>query len=477
MVLVVLLLSGGSLVYLFVYQYDSYACSQFKGTTNVLKCQVKSSGFGAVVKYSLPAPDRDPNAIVAAPDGSVWFGEQALPGIGHLYPTNGTLVEYAWPGTYGMQSGGSGSTYKTDIWGVAQWNGRMWGSDGAGNRLVGIDPSTWSIQSVNLPTSDSFPYTLTVGPENSLWFTELVSSQIGRLYPNGTLHEYSSPDKTPAQIVFKNETVGYLVTVGDPAKPVGHVYEFNPTDGFSPIVVGGTEPLYSPDSVAVAQDGLGVIQHGPSQIKFYDLNTGPWSTYPTSSVPYTNTVLPYFAIGNGSLIWFNEHYGNRIATLDVSKGTLTEYNEANPAPTTVSGIDNALTIALGNEKLWFTEWTANNIGYVDATFRPGFSIGLAGGSSVQVHQGGTVDLTLVVSGQSSRPLSLNSSDSETFTAAPHNITIGIDQTSIQTLNGHQDVKATITTDSGSSVGNYTLAFTVTDGLISQTVYVKMEVTA
>lgn len=475
-ILIVFLVIAASLVYVFLYENQSNSCSSPSGTSGVLNCKLQSTGFGAVAKYALPSPDRDPNAIVVAPDGSVWFGEQALPGVGHLYPNNGTLVEYTWPGTYAASSGGSGSSYKTDIWGIALWNGKVWASDAVENRLVGLDPSTGSIQSVKLPTNDSFPYTLTVGPENSLWFTELVSSQIGRLYPNGTLHEYPSPDKIPAQIVFQNETLGYLVAVGDPSNPVGHVYTFNPRGTFSPRVIGGGEALYSPDSVAVGQDGLGIIQHGPSQIKFYDLSTGLWNTYPTSTVSYTNTVLPYFAVGNGSLVWFNEHYGNRIAVLDISNERLTEYNEADPAPQTGSTIDNTLTIALGKDKLWFTEWTANDIGYVDATFRPSFSVSLAGNSTLQVRQGERMNVTLVLDGQSSKPLSLQFSDSETFTAVPHNLTITENPTSIQTLNGQQDVTASVMPNDGSSTGNYTLAFTVTDGLISQTVYLKLEVT-
>ncbi|MDG6971133.1 MAG: hypothetical protein JRN54_08525 [Nitrososphaerota archaeon] len=474
-VVIILLVVGASLVIVFFYQDLSSFCSPSQGTGGIVRCHLQSTEFGAVTKYALPSPDRDPNAIVVAPDGSVWFGEQGLPGVGHLFPGNGTLVEYTWPGAYGAESGGSG-TYKTDIWGIALWNGKVWASDDVGNRLVGLDPSSGSVQSVILPTNDSFPYTLTVGPENSLWFTELTSSRVGRLYPNGTLHEYPSPGELPAQIVFENKTSGYLVTVGDPSKPLGHVYEFNPSGNFSPFVVGGNEVLNSPDSVAVAQDGLGVIQHGPSQIMFYDSFADGWRDYPTSTVSYTNTVLPYFAVGNGSLIWFNEHYGNRIGELNVTAGTLTEYNEADPPPQSVSKIDNTLTIALGKDRLWFTEWTANYVGFVDTTYNPGFSVALAGNSALQVRQGQKVNLTLVVDGQSSKPLSLQFSDSETFGAVPENITVSSEPSSIQSLNGQQDIRVSLAADKGLAVGNYTVALTVTDGLISRTVYVDVEIT-
>jgi len=454
------------------------SCNSPLGNAKTLKSSVKVMNFGAVTKFQLPLPGRDPNAITVSPDGTVWFGEQAVPGVGHLYPNNGTLVEYAWPGNYSSPSRGPSSCpYKTDIWGLALWNGSVWGSDGVGNRLVGLNPVTGFIQSIKLPTSGSFPYALTVGPEKSLWFTEPDASRVGRLFPNGTLREYKSPDMLPSQIVFANRTLGYLVTVGASSNPVGHVYAFDPSETFSPRAVGGGKQLYAPDSVAVTEDGLGVIQHGPSQIEFYNFSTGQWVTYPTSTVNYTNTVLPYFAVGNGSMMWFNEHYGNRIGEFNLSAGTLMEFNEADPPPKNISQIDNTLTIALGKSKLWFTEWTANYVGFVDASYRPTFSVAVLGNTSLTVRQGEKSNLTLVVSGHSLAPLSLQTSDSEAFTALPKNITILAYPSSIQALNGHQEIRISIYVASRLPVGVYTLAFTVTDGLISYSAYVRLIVSA
>jgi hypothetical protein len=43
---------------------------------------------------------------------------------------------------------------------------------------------------------------------------------------------------------------------------------------------------------------------------------------------------------------------------------LTEYSLSNPPANKTAQIDNALTFALGKDKVWFTELTANYIGYV-----------------------------------------------------------------------------------------------------------------
>ncbi|MDG6913207.1 MAG: hypothetical protein JRN35_09045, partial [Nitrososphaerota archaeon] len=105
----VLLALAGSFLYLgggapaHTSTSSSASCQPPLGGRSVLKSQLQSVTFGAVTEFALPSPARSPNAITVAPDGSVWFGEQAIPGVAHLYP-NGTLVEYAWPFNYTFQS-------------------------------------------------------------------------------------------------------------------------------------------------------------------------------------------------------------------------------------------------------------------------------------------------------------------------------------------------------------------------------------
>src|SRR5207244_641940 len=100
---------------------SSSACLSSSTGNQIMKSQLKSATFGAVTKFQLPSPGRAPNAITVAPDGSVWFGEQAIPGVGHLYP-NGTLVEYRWSGNYNSSSdSGYSCSYQTDTWGIALW--------------------------------------------------------------------------------------------------------------------------------------------------------------------------------------------------------------------------------------------------------------------------------------------------------------------------------------------------------------------
>ena len=466
----------GAAAYLFELQQGP-SCSQPLGGNKVLKSQLSSVSFGAVTKFKLPSPDRNPNGVIVAPDGSVWFGEQTIPGVGHIFP-NGTLVEYAWPFSYPTQSGsGQGCSPKTEIWGITLWNGNVWAADTAGNQIVGLTPASDSFQTIKLRQNDSYPYSLTIDPENSLWFTELFASKIGRVDLNGTLHEYSLPGGNrgvPSAIVFVNKTLGYYSDAGQAGAGNGGVYSFNP-DHFSPELVTGGRKLNLPTSLALSHGGVWLALHGSSQIAFYDFTQRAWKSYPTSTVTYVKTTLPYFIESNGSTIWFNEHYGNRMAMVDPDKSQLTEYSLSKPPATSGSDIDNALTFALGRGRAWFTEWTANYVGFVDMGYRPTFSVSVDN-STLSLASGDTKSVTVTLSGQSPNPLALKFSDSESFTGTSKNINISTDQQSIPSLNGQERITVHIQAGTQLSAGPYTIAITGSDGLISRSTYIELSVT-
>ncbi len=482
-VVVLAVLIVGAAAYLFELQQGP-SCSDPLGGRKVLKSQLSSVSFGAVTKFKLPSPDRNPNGVIVAPDGSVWFGEQTLPGVGHILANdNGTatLVEYAWPFSYPRQSGsGQGCVPKTEIWGITLWNGDVWAADPVGNQLVGLTPSSDSFHAIKLPRNNSFPYSLTVGPENSLWFTELFTSTIGRVSQNGTLHEYLLPggnQSVPSEIVFVNRTLGYYSDAGQAGAVNGGVYSFNP-DHFSPDQVTGGRKLNLPTSLALSHGGVWLALHGSSEITYYNLTNREWKNYPTSTATYvdgTIASLPYFVKSNGSTTWFNEHYGNRMAIVNPQENQLTEYSLSNPPATKGSDIDNALTFALGRGKAWFTEWTANYVGVVDMGYRPSFRVS-TDESKVSIGPGGSKDVTVTLSGQTAHPLTLKFSDSETPTGTPKNLKISADQASIPSLNGEERFTVHIQAGTKLTAGTYAIAITGSDGLVSRSTYVELSAT-
>ena len=484
--LLVLLLGGGAFAIL--RQSPVSGCPSLLGRP-VAKTTLASRSFGAVATFSLPPPERWPNAITVASDDSVWFGEEAVPALAHLYVTNGTLVEYSFPGTYPANSTeGYDCADKTDIWGVALWDGRVWASDSAQNRLVGLSPANDTFKVVSLAASDSQPYTLTPGPDNALWFTQIRSGQIGTLFANGTVVEHSiqisehlndtsatvSVPGVPAQIVFANSTTGYYVDAS-PLISGPAVFAFDP-EHFTPEPLGaGNQSLSDPDSISLGDGGIWLAQHGDSSIAFANAENGSLTVYPTSSVGYVGTTLPYFVETDGSLVWFNEHFGNRMAVLDFQNKTLTEYSLSDPAASNLSQLDNALTFALGGGKAWFTESTENSVGFVDSSYRPTFSISASGNSTLSIQGGESASLQVSLRGNSSSPIFIKFSGPGSAAPTATNITMQADKNEVGSLVGSQVINITVDVAPGTAAGRYTLLVTATDGLTSQSAYLELSV--
>ena len=268
--------------------------------------------------------------------------------------------------------------------------------------------------------------------------------------------------------------MGYYVDAS-PLISGSAVFAFNP-EHFRPLPVGeGNQSLSDPDSISLGDGGIWLAQHGDSSLAFENLDSGNWTIYPTSNVGYIGTTLPYFVETNGSLVWFNEHFGNRMAVIDSSDKTLTEYSLSDPAAANMSQIDNALTFALGGGKAWFTESTSDAIGYVEASYRPTFSISANETPAFAVQRGGSSNLQVDLRGNSSSPISIQLSGATSPTLAGTNITLQADKSQVGSLVGNQSLNVTVDVGSGAAPGRYTLLITASDGLISRSVYVELSV--
>jgi streptogramin lyase len=447
-----------------------------------VKSQLSSSSFGAITKFALPGSGRFPNGIAIAGDGSVWFGEQGVPGVAHLF-ANGTLLEYAWTENYSAPTGGNPCQWKTSIWGVAIWNGKIWATDGDHNQLFGLDPLTASVQSIRMPENGSFPNTLAVGSDGDLWVTFISSPpRLGRLDIQGSLKEFPiafDKKELPTEVIFVNNTVAYFSAL-DPFSTNASLYEFNPSTVTSTIVakqVGKGFHLLAPTSLTLENGTIWMTQHGASSLVSFDLRSQSWKTYPTSLVNYVNWTLPYFVRTASNLVWFNEHYADKIGSLDPAHSQLTEFSLSNPAAKNGREIGNALTLSAGPGKTWFTEWTANYVGYIDQAYQPAFSVSSVGNRTLVVPVGTQTHFAVGLAGQSSKPLFLQFSDSESYSSKPQNISLVANSMVISALNGNNTISVTVEIKNDLRPGNYVVLVTVTDGLIFRSTYFDVVVVA
>jgi streptogramin lyase len=435
-----------------------------------------SSTVGHVTTFNLPGSPRVPNAITVAPDGSVWFGEEAMPAFAHLFQ-NGTLLEYVWPGTYPPPGAIDYSCrYRTQIWGVALWNGTVWATDTSGNQLVNLNPATGDFHFYTL-AANAFPYYLVAGLDGRLWFTELYVPAIVSLDQNGTAHTYTLPtgfQGTPTQIHFVNSSYALYDDAGQAGANNGGVYSFNPSH---PVFtrVGGTRTLTGLTGLATADGGIWVCEHGPPFIDFYNDTSSGWTDYPTSLVPYISTTFPYFIQSDGTHIWFNEHYGDRIGEIDPTSDSMIEYAISNPPVGNLSSITSSLTIARSGERIWFAELGANRVGFAAFSSPPPFKLLPLSSQEVAVKPGGTATLSFELQGNSSSSVMLKFSDSEVSTAIPKYLNATSSSYQFDNFGTGTRFNVNITAAAGLAPGVYVFDITVTDGLASYSVFLHVEV--
>jgi streptogramin lyase len=440
------------------------------------RSQLTDVSLGHLTEYQLPGNSRAPNAITVASDGSVWFGEESLPALAHLFQ-NGTLLEYVWPGTY-PPPGATGYScgYRTQIWGVALWNGSVWATDTSGNQIVSLDPSTGTFHYYTL-TSNAFPDYMVAGLDGRLWFTELFTSSIVRVDQNGTVQTYQLPtgiSGTPTQILFVNSSYALYADAGQAGELNGGVYGFNP-DHPAFTRVGGVRQLTGITGLATTPGGIWISEHGPPFVNFYNLSSSSWTDYPTSIVPYSYTTLPYFIKSDGAHIWFNEHYGDRIAEIDTASRSLVEYAISNPPAGNLSSISGAQTIARDGEKIWFTELGGNRVGFADFSSAPPFKLASLSGPEVTLKPGSSVVLPFELQGSSSSPVRLGFSDSETSSAVPRNLTATPSTAQFSGFSSGTRFTLNLTAGAKLAPGAYIFDVTATDGFTSYTVFLQVKV--
>ena len=166
----------------------------------------------------------------------------------------------------------------------------------------------------------------------------------------------------------------------------GQLFRYDIDTGKVDRTVNLPADLSSPVGAAIDNSGnLWVADHGTSMFFKYDPVQENITRFVTSvaspmiyggKTPSNAYTLPYWiATGQDGSIWFNEHFGNKIARLDPEKLTLTEYwipsqNKnwaACPAGSATCGLANALQFAIGpNNEAWFSEQTENKIAKLDA---------------------------------------------------------------------------------------------------------------
>jgi virginiamycin B lyase len=139
---------------------------------------------GEVSEYELGAGTR-PQALVAGPDGNLWFaGIRNVSGgftdvLGKVTP-QGVVTEFE-VGTHTANVGLSDIAVGPD--------GNLWFTEG-GRSKVGRITTGGQIAEFDLPAGSGSATAITVGPDGNLWFTESGAPKIGRITTEGAVTEF-----------------------------------------------------------------------------------------------------------------------------------------------------------------------------------------------------------------------------------------------------------------------------------------------
>lgn len=139
---------------------------------------------GQVSEYELGAGTR-PQALVAGPDGNLWFaGIRNVSGgftdvLGKVTP-KGAVTEYAL-GTHSANVGLSDIAVGPD--------GNLWIAEG-GRPKVGRITTAGQVTEFDLPEGAGSATAIVAGPDGALWFTESGVARIGRITTDGAVTEF-----------------------------------------------------------------------------------------------------------------------------------------------------------------------------------------------------------------------------------------------------------------------------------------------
>lgn len=181
---------------------------------------------GVIFKYPVPTVDPFMRWIIAGSDRKVWFTE--LNKVGWIRTsTSGTqLREYALPHSVAQV-----------ISLVQAPDGRLYFSEQAVGKIGQLNPRTGRLREYTVPSGD--PLGLTLGPDRALWFVERGPEKVGRMSLNGRVREWSLPTGAQPQRITLGQdgalwftelgtsSLGRITTTGDithypiPGGPVG----------------------------------------------------------------------------------------------------------------------------------------------------------------------------------------------------------------------------------------------------------------
>jgi virginiamycin B lyase len=358
----------------------------YKDSDRPIYCETndaKSSTY--ITEFKIPTACTQPLGITTDPSGNVWFTESNTGNIGKFDPSTRNFTEYSnalWQ-----------KNEKAMMWGIGYASdGNLWYTDSGHNLIWKFSPTDKKYASFNYVVTpgekESFPQMLiTNGKEilvNDFVGKKLTSFNLDKVSSSIDYTTIPSPGNynfTSAMAFDSSGKIWYTVWIYQKG---GNLVRYDPQTG-NKTEYNLPPGIFAPNGISVDKDGKLWLTDTASSLFFnFDPQTQhftkfitpspPQSTYGNSSglikTPISRLYWNHF--DDKGRIWFNEQVGNSIGFFDPMKNSLIEYlvpsknsNWADCGPLTDCGVAQILDFTVDNDKVWFTEWVENNIGFLD----------------------------------------------------------------------------------------------------------------
>jgi virginiamycin B lyase len=426
----------------------------------------KQSSF--IKEFEVPVKELGLEGIATDTQGNVWFlhSTNKTSTVFKFNPGNGQFNQYPVQGETVADNAiinlAAGHLVFFD-----RENSGVWFTDARTNSIGKLDIQNGTIQLIKIPTQNAGPMGIALAPDGkSVWFTEIMGDKIAQVdLESLKITEYPlAEDSGPALLTFDDNGILWVslsfsnsVLRIDPqvlsstSGPSSAMTEFKLSEG---------EDTFSPFGIAVSGGKVYVSDHGSSRVVVADTGFVNYISYWTSPSKEFPTTLPgEIIVDKEGDVYFPQHGGNRISVIDNATGVMTEYE----IPT--GPLSTALFITASDDgKIWFTEWAANKIGYLDTNVKILYDIEVA-----------ARDITLTEDESKSINISLKASSGNNISSSPISLSeieigvIGMTDSGLQGLtyasqpqrvnlsqNHQADAKVDLKAEEGAAPGKYTL---------------------
>ncbi len=274
----------------------------------------------------------------------IWFTEDGLRRLAYLEPNSGKIKEYYVPE---HKRGISGALWDLKVVGdYVYYTHSLFSQE---EDVIGVlDIKTGEVKEYRIKNA-SAPFLLAVNGSD-VWFSELYGDKLGVL-SNGKVEEIKAPgtDLGIAGLFFSN----------------GILWVANSFPGTFSRYNGTFEEFVSPfdSSVGIWVDGKKVwlTDHASSNFGSVNVENGETEVYPTSEAKtYPNSLPNDIETDREGRIWMTEHTGNRIAAFYPKEEILIEYEIPS------EGVADSLWLSIApDNKIWFTQYSEDQLAYVD----------------------------------------------------------------------------------------------------------------